>query len=272
MPLTPQTKSQIRRALLEDEGTGDVTSRLLIPRKARGSAVVIAREAGIFCGEEAVRELVRAAGRGLTVRFFRRDGKSFSRNQKVLELRGPVRKILLAERTLLNFLGRLSGIATLTRRFADKVRRCRVSILDTRKTTPLWRELEKLAVKTGGGKNHRRGLYDAVFVKENHRPYGDLKNLRRAAGKFEIEVRNFRELAEALMLRPGAVVFDNFRPRELAKAVKTARRAHPRIRLEASGGVKLSNVVSFARTGVDQISIGALTHSAKALDFSLLVK
>ena len=160
--------------------------------------------------------------------------------------------------------------------------RLSVRILDTRKTTPLWRELEKAAVKAGGGHNHRMGLYDAIFVKENHRRFGDLRKLSpsfilpRKRGKkevgVEIEVRNVREMMEALMLQPKVILFDNFSPRSLKEAVKIARRCNLKIILEASGGVTLQNVAAYARAGVDQISIGSLTHSVKAIDLSLLIK
>jgi nicotinate-nucleotide pyrophosphorylase (carboxylating) len=176
------------------------------------------------------------------------------------------------ERTLLNFLGHLCGIASKTNAFVKKIRPYSTRILDTRKTTPLWRDLEKQAVLAGGGKNHRMGLYDAIFVKENHRPYGQLGQLRKFPHRFEIEVRDLREMVEALILRPAVILFDNFTPADLKKAVKLARKANPKIILEASGGVTLENVKNFAATGVDQISVGSLTHSVKAIDLSLLVR
>ncbi len=183
-----------------------------------------------------------------------------------------MRSILRAERTVLNLLSHLCGVATRTRQFVEKVKKYPVFILDTRKTMPLWREAEKYAVKAGGGKNHRMGLYDAIFVKENHRPYGQLARLRQYAGKFEIEVRNLRELTEAFILRPRVILLDNFKPHLLREAVMLARKTHPEIILEASGGVTLQNVGQYAATGVDWISVGSLTHSVPAIDFSLLIE
>ena len=271
MNLSPSTTQKLKAALAEDAGKGDRTSRLLIPANTKGRAVIIARQSGIFCGERVVREVFRLAGRRLALRFFVKDGGKFSKNQKVLEIKGNVRAILKAERTALNFLGHLSGIAALTRQFVEQVKGFRVAILDTRKTTPLWRELEKEAVRIGGGKNHRFGLFDAVFVKENHRPFGNLKKLRRFPRQFEIEVRNCKELIEAVVLQPHTILFDNFKPGPLKKAVSLARKLNPEILLEASGGITLNNVRAFAAAGVDQISVGSLTHSVESIDFSLLL-
>ena len=271
MNFLPSTTQKLKAALAEDAGKGDRTSQLLIPANAKGRAVIIARQSGIFCGERVVREVLRLAGRRLALRFFVKDGGRFSKNQKVIEVKGNVRAILKAERTALNFLGRLSGIAALTRQFVDQVKGFKVAILDTRKTTPLWRELEKEAVRIGGGKNHRFGLFDGLFVKENHRPFGNFKKLRRFPKQFEIEVRNYKELIEAVVLQPHTILFDNFKPGPLKKAVNLARKLNPEILLEASGGITLNNVRAFAATGVDQISIGALTHSVKSIDFSLLL-
>ena len=182
---------------------------------------------------------------------------------------------------MLNLLQHLCGVATQTRAFVHAVKGRGVKILDTRKTTPLWRELEKAAVKAGGGCNHRMGLYDAVFVKENHRRFGDLRklmtfkgasHLRSQAPGIEIEVRNVRELMEALMIRPKVILFDNFPVKDLKEAVKIARAANPKVILEASGGITLENVQAYAQTGVDQISVGSLTHSVKAVDLSLMIK
>lgn len=260
----------IHAALREDIGTGDITSRLLIPAKASGHAVILAKESGIFCGEQVVHEIFTAAGRKIKIRFLVKDGRRFSKGATLVKLHGPIRSILAAERTVLNFSGHLCGVATRTQEFVRRVRKYRVRILDTRKTTPLWRALEKKAVKCGGGWNHRMGLYDAIFVKENHRPYGDSTKLRNKS--FEIEVRNQRELTEALLLRPRVILFDNFKPSALKTAVAMARRYDKRIVLEASGGVTVQNVAAYARTGVDQISIGSLTRSVKAIDLSLLVR
>ena len=265
-------RARVRQALKEDAGAGDATSRLLVPSSARGRAVILAREAGIFCGRPVLEKVFRLTDRRLRARFAVGEGKPFKKNQTVLRLEGPVQAILKAERLALNFLAHLSGIATLTRCYVDKTRGTRARILDTRKTTPGWRDLEKYAVKCGGGENHRFGLYDAVLVKENHRRFGRLKNLKRLGGKFEIEVRNQKELEEALALKPAIILFDNYLPAKLKLAVRFARKKSPKTKLEASGGVKLSNVRAFAKTGVDRISVGALTHSPAAVDFSLLLQ
>ncbi len=262
----------IKEALKEDLGKGDVTSRLLIPSRARAAAYILARQAGVFCGGPVALKVFKAADPNLKVRLLAREGAAVRKNQKVLKIQGSTRSILAAERTALNFLGHLSGIATRTASFVKKTKKYRVRILDTRKTTPLLRGLEKYAVKTGGGHNHRMGLYDAIFVKENHRVHGNLKNLKKAAGKFEIEVRNTRELLLALKMKPKVILFDNYKPAQLRAAVKTARRENRKIILEASGGINESNVAVYAATGVDQISIGALTHSVTCLDFSLLIE
>lgn len=263
---------KIKAALKEDTGRGDVTSELLVPAGARAHAFILARESGVFCGGFIAEAVFKAADSSLKIKRLVPEGARIKKNQKVLEISGGARGLLKGERTALNFLGHLSGIATKTRVFADKVKKYKTAVLDTRKTTPLWREFEKYAVKTGGGKNHRMGLYDAVFVKENHRIQGDLKKLRKKAGDFEIEVRNLRELSEALMLKPKVILFDNFKPADLKAAVRTARKSNPKIILESSGGINEKNIQKFAAAGVDQISIGALTHSVRCFDFSLLIK
>ena len=295
-------KDELKRALAEDISRGDVTSNLLIPKNAAGSAVIISREPGIFFGVEVARELFRIADPKLRARFFIQDGKNFPKNKKLIEIRGRVRSILKTERTVLNFLQHLSGISTQTRRFVEKVKKYRVKILDTRKTTPLWRELEKAAVKAGGGFNHRFSLADEIFVKENHRirgykgqrsliglrgskskivlkplqllkPFEPLRPFLRYPRRFIIEVRNLRELKEiAGKIKPRVILFDNFSPVQLKRAVAYARKKDPRAILEASGGITLENVTRFAATGVDQISIGSLTHSVKSIDLSLLAE
>jgi nicotinate-nucleotide pyrophosphorylase (carboxylating) len=269
---TKRTKFFLKEALKEDIGRGDITSRLLIPHSAKGTAFIFSRESGIFCGAPVLDDLFHAVDRKLKVRFLLPEGKKFFRNQKVAEIRGRIRSLLAAERTALNFLGHLSGIATQTHRLVQKVKERNVCILDTRKTTPLWRELDKYAVKTGGGKNHRMGLYNAVFVKENHRRFGDLKKLKKIPGNFEIEVRNLREAREAVLLNPRVILFDNFSPSALKQAAGWVGRRRPEIILEASGGVTLENIRQFAASGVDWISAGFLTHSVKAANFSLLIR
>lgn len=268
MKLTSQDRAQLRAALKEDIGKGDVTSSLLIPASARGEAFVVAKENGVFCGEAVTRALFKMSG--VRVKFFVKDGAAFRKGQKLFKIEGRIHSILKTERVVLNLLGHLCGIALQTRKFVRKAKGAR--ILDTRKTTPLWRSLEKYAVRTGGGKNHRMGLYDAVFVKENHRRFGNLRKLFKIARGYEIEVRDLREAVEAVALRPRVILFDNFKTALLKKAVKLVRAADPKIILEASGGITLQNVASYAKTGIDRVSVGSLTHSVRTVDLSLLIQ
>lgn len=262
---------KIREALHEDVGTGDVTSNLTVPASALAQAFIIAKEDGVFCGGEIARAVFKAMDGRLKVTLLAKDGEKVRKNRKVLKIEGGTRSILAAERTALNFMGRLSGIATRTAAFVQKTRKYGVEILDTRKTTPLWRRFEKYAVKTGGGKNLRMGLYDAVFVKENHRIHGDLSKLVKVSGNFEIEVRSMKELSQALKLRPKVILLDNLTPAETRKAVRLARKENPKIILESSGGITEANAAQFAAAGIDRMSVGALTHSVRCFDFSLLV-
>lgn len=272
MKLTSQTLLRIQGALREDIGPGDLTTNCLVKASENGRAFVLAKDRGIFCGEAVVHAMVKLADPKLRLRFFVKDGGRFRRNQRIFEIDGRVRSILKIERTLLNFIAHLSGVSTATEAFVKKASAHGVRVLDTRKTTPLWREVEKYAVRMGGGENHRMGLYDAVFVKENHRPFGDLSHLRRFHGRFVIEVRNFAELREAVRYHPKSILFDNFPVRRLRKAVCWVRKIRPDILLEASGGITLKNVSRYSATGVDQISIGSVTHSVQAVDFSMLLE
>lgn len=271
IPVSKRTLGFFREALHEDIGQGDVTSNLLIPAHARGSARVIAKEKGIFCGERLVKELFKIADPKVKLEFRVRNGQKLRPNQAVFRMHGNIRSILKVERTMVNFIGHLSGIATKTRQFVDKVKKYPVLILDTRKTTPLWRELEKVAVQVGGGCNHRQGLDEFIFIKENHRIHGDLQKLKKHPGQFEIEVRSLAELWEAIQLKAKVILLDNFTPKAAQRAVAIVRREAPGILLEASGGITLENVRKFAAAGVDTISVGSLTHSVKAVDFSLLI-
>ena len=264
-------RRRLREALEEDTGRGDVTTGLVVSQGAQAEARILVREEGFFCGAPVLEEIFRIADAEIEMEFPVAEGAAVRRNAVVVRLKGPVSSLLRAERTALNLLGRLSGIATQTRAYVKAVKGYPVLILDTRKTTPLWREVEKYAVRLGGGRNHRMGLYDAVFVKENHRPYGDLQKLRDYSGSVEIEVRSLEEVREALKLRPRVILFDNFSPARLNQAVHLARRVSPTTILEASGGMTLENVAHYAAMGVDWISVGALTHSVKALNFSLLI-
>jgi len=259
----------VRTALAEDVGAGDITTEVSVPADLPGTATIIAKEPCVVAGLALVEAVFRELAGNLQLLV--RDGEVVEDGQRVCEITGPARAILTGERTALNFLQQLSGIATLTRQFVEAVAGTSAQILDTRKTTPLWRELEKVAVQVGGGYNHRQGLDEFIFIKENHRVHGELSKLKRHPGQFEIEVRSLGELWEAIQLKAKVILLDNFTPKEAQRAVAIVRKEAPGIILEASGGITLENVRKFAAAGVDTISVGSLTHSVKAVDFSLLI-
>jgi nicotinate-nucleotide pyrophosphorylase (carboxylating) len=265
----------VRAALAEDLGrAGDLTSQACVPAEARLSVIWAARRpgvlAGLDCARLALAELAPEAG----FIALADDGDTLSPGQVLARAEAPARAVLAAERTGLNLMGRLSGIATLTRAYVDAVAGTGVRITDTRKTTPGLRQLEKYAVRCGGGVNHRFGLDDAILIKDNHvaacggvRPA--LERARATAGhlvKVEIEVDGLDQLAEALPLSPDVIMLDNFSLADLRKAVTMTA---GRVTLEASGGVDLTTVRAIAETGVQVISVGALTHSAPGLDIGL---
>ncbi len=261
----------VRRALMEDGAFRDVTSPIV--GNARASARFVAREDLVVAGLEAAREVFRQVG--ARFRAGTRDGRRVRRGATLATVSGPARRVLAGERVALNFLQRLSGVATLTRRFAELARPAR--ILDTRKTTPGLRALEKQAVRAGGGLNHRMGLHDAVLVKDNHvAAVGDLEALRERV--YELRARHDRIEIEAQDLEQALVfatfpidvlMLDNFTVPGLRRAVRLVRSVRPDLTIEASGGVSLRTVRAVARTGVDWISVGALTHSAPARDIAL---
>jgi nicotinate-nucleotide pyrophosphorylase (carboxylating) len=268
----------VKTALKEDLGKGDITSELIIPEKRKGMGFIIAKEKGIIAGLEVAKSVFKQVDPGLVFKPLVSDGDKVRPGQKVALIQGKVKSILAGERTALNFLQRLSGIATLTGEFVRRIRGTRAKILDTRKTTPGLRLLEKYAVKKGGGKNHRQGLYDMILIKDNHIeaagsiPLAIRKALRNKKGlKIEVETRNFEEVKEALNFKIDRIMLDNFKPEDLKKAVKLIRSKNKKVEIEASGRVNLKNVRKIALSGVDFISVGALTHSAKALDLSLLL-
>jgi len=265
----------VRRALAEDLGRGgDITSDAVVPARLTAEARVISRVAGRIAGGDVAAGAFRAIDPSLEVSIVTPDGTTVGSDDIVLEIRGAARPILTAERTALNFLGRLSGIATLTARFVEAVAGTGARIVCTRKTTPGLRALEKYAVRCGGGWNHRFGLDDAVLIKDNHLAAAGgvreaLDRVRRAVGHtvlVELEVDTIEQLEEALELGVDAVLLDNMSIEQLGRAVEIVG---GRVVTEASGGVTLANVGDVARTGVDLISIGALTHSAASLDLSL---
>jgi nicotinate-nucleotide pyrophosphorylase (carboxylating) len=272
-------KKIIKTALEEDLGSGDITTNLTIPEKQKGKGFIIAKEEGIIAGLDVAKLVFKQIDSGLAFKSLMRDGVKVRPGQKVALIQGKVKSILAGERSALNFLQRLSGIATLTNEFVRKIKGTSAKILDTRKTTPGLRLLEKYAVKKGGGENHRRGLYDMILIKNNHiQAAGSIspairKALRNRKGlKIEVETKNFEEINEVLNLKIDRIMLDNFKPENLKKTVKLIRSKNKKVEIEASGRVNLKNVRKIALSGVDYISVGALTHSAKALDLSLLLR
>jgi nicotinate-nucleotide pyrophosphorylase (carboxylating) len=262
--------------LQEDLGHGDLTSELTLPPGVEGEAVILAKEPGILAGLEIAKRVFRLVDPQVQFAPKVEEGASVVAGQEVVQLKGSLRGILAAERLALNLLQRLSGIATLTRTYVEALRGTSAQLLDTRKTTPGLRALEKYAVRVGGGKNHRFGLFDGILIKENHiRGAGGIwAAIQRAkAGapnhlKVEVEVRNLQELEEALAAGADLILLDNFPLEQIRVAVQ---RVGGKVPLEASGNMNLERARQAAEAGVDYISVGALTHSAKALDLSLLV-
>ena len=271
----------ISLALNEDLGAaGDVTSRAFIPTESVSRARIVSRCDCIASGIAIASEVFRRVDETLTITAHAAEGERLSPGSVLLEISGPTRSILSGERTALNFLGRLCGIATLSRLYADAVKGTGVTLLDTRKTTPGWRLLEKQAVKAGGCTNHRMGLHDAVLVKDNHlAALGDLsrlppviKGLRAAHPGLPIEIEADRlDQVKTLLGMQGidVILLDNMSPAQMSEAVALRNKFAPAVLIEASGGVTLATVPEIAATGVDRISVGALTHSATNADLSL---
>ncbi len=270
----------IKIALDEDFGQrGDITTRALGTTDDHVSARIIAKQRGLVCGLDILSLVFREIDASITISLKVKDGDAVEPRQTLVELYGSSEKILNAERTALNFLGRLSGIATLTHQFVEQVGELHTRLLDTRKTTPGWRVLEKYAVTCGGGANHRFGLYDMFLIKENHitaagglatavRACRDYRRRMNFHADIEVETQNLEQVKEALALKVDRILLDNMSLEQLRECVDFV--AH-RIPLEASGNVSLATVRRIAETGVDFISIGSLTHSAVAFDVSLLI-
>lgn len=266
----------IERALDEDVGPGDATTNRIIAPDTVMSGHIIAKQSGVVAGLEVAWAVFRRVDERVSFNARVADGAWVENRQTLTAVSGPARALLTAERTALNFLGRMSGIATLTRRFVDAVAGTRAVILDTRKTAPGLRVVDKLAVRLGGGQNHRIGLYDMILIKDNHIDLaGSLAEaVRRARAashgdglEIEVEARTLADVQAALELGVGRILLDNMTPETMREAVSVCA---GRARLEASGNVTLENVRQIAETGVDYISVGALTHSAKVLDVSFL--
>ena len=265
----------VAAALAEDVGEGDVTTEATVAAEAVGTAEILVKEPGVVCGLGVAEAVFRALDPDIRFEPLVREGAVIDRATAVALVAGPERAILTGERVALNFLGRLSGVATLTKRYVDAVAGTGAAILDTRKTTPGLRALEKHAVSCGGGRNHRFGLDDGVLVKDNHlRAAGSIakavESLRvTTVLPMEVECDTLEQVSEALDVGVDAILLDNMTLDELSSAVALVG---GRARLEASGGVTLENVRAVAETGVDEISVGALTHSARSLDVSLELK
>ena len=302
--MDPQTLADtdrlIRSALAEDLGQSEIevsldcTTGALVPPGTPGQAALVARAEGIVCGLEVCQRVIQVAAVDVRLEAAAADGATVSPGQELGLLTGDAGAILVIERTCLNFLGRLSGIATLTREFVRRVEGTQAKILDTRKTTPGWRRLEKFAVACGGGTNHRMGLYDAVLIKDNHLALRGAiaenrnKSLVEAIDLarhwirtnraqlphglqtiVEVEVDRIDQLIEVLTAKPDIVLLDNMSTSELKECVQIRNRDHASVQLEASGGVRLDTVAQIAQTGVERISVGALTHSAVNFDIGL---
>jgi nicotinate-nucleotide pyrophosphorylase (carboxylating) len=270
----------------EDLGSGDVTGRLL-PAALRATGRFIAREPLTICGSVFIEDIARAYDEIIDTEILVREGANLEPGDIIAEWFGPAWAVMAAERVALNFLQRLSGVASMTRRYVHAVAGTNAMIYDTRKTTPGWRALEKYAVRVGGGENHRMGLYDAVLVKDNHlaalvsagqdNPLAEmgpkLDELRKALphnGFVEIEVDTIKQYETALTLPVDVILLDNMRPAKLRKAIEMrAQAGREDIKLEASGGITLKSVQAVAETGVDRIALGTLTHSAPAADIAL---
>ena len=268
----------LHAALTEDIGSRDLTSSL-IPADQHAKADAIFKEEGLLCGLPIAERLFRLVDENLRFLPVASDGEKIDGGRAIFYVEGKCRSILAAERVALNFLGHMSAVATMTRSFADRVEGTPAQIFDTRKTTPLFRILDRYAVKKGGGQNHRSGLYDGVLIKENHLHALSQESLETIVGQARsrvskktqigVEVRNLKELASALKAPTDYILLDNFSVPNVKEAVALRTKMNVRIPLEVSGGVKLNNVAEYAACGVERISVGALTHSIQVVDISL---
>ena len=278
MLLTPEIHDLIDRALQEDLSIGDATTAALAPPDLEASATLFAKEPGVLCGVEVAAAVFRRVDPSLRVEFVLRDGDVMERGSVALRASGQAASLLMAERTAVNFMQHLSGVATTTATYVEAVRGTGATVIDTRKTLPGLRTLEKYAVRCGGGRNHRRNLGDGVLIKDNHIAalklrgvsLGEMVRMAHAEAshtiKVEVEVTTLEEAEEALEAGAQLLLLDNMPPALMRQAVELSR---GRALLEASGGINLDTVRAVAETGVDLISVGALTHSAPALDISM---
>jgi nicotinate-nucleotide pyrophosphorylase (carboxylating) len=274
--------SAVELALYEDISDGDITTSATIPPDSQSTAVIKAKSDGVLAGLDVAKYIFKMSETPLKVKSFKKDGDALIAGDLIAEVSGSTQSLLIFERTVLNFMQRMSGIATETRKYVEAVKGTTAKILDTRKTAPALRFFDKEAVAIGGGTNHRIGLYDQFLIKDNHSDAaGGVAHAIRAAKeyakanglkvKLEVEVRSMAELSEALAEKPDIVLLDNMSVAELEKAVRFARTKSKSVLLEASGGVTLDAVKAIAETGVDFISVGGLTHSVRAMDISMKI-
>lgn len=271
--------TMIRLALAEDVRTGDVTSAFTIPETQRESARLIAKEAGTLAGLPVISLVFAELGAEVEVKLYKQDGDKVEKGDLIAELSGATRDLLTGERTLLNFIQQLSGVATVASKFAEALKPGKTEILDTRKTVPGFRTLQKYAVRAGGGSNHRMGLFDMVLVKDNHiaasggvlEALENVKAHNSAGLRVEIEVENLDDLRKLLHKGVDVIMLDNMDKETMARAVEIVRESGDTVKLEASGNMNLERVKDLAGIGLDYISVGALTHSVKALDISMRI-
>ncbi len=268
----------IRIALEEDIGNGDITTAFLIPEDSESKALIIAKDNFVVAGIPFIKEVFSFFDREVRFNVFINDGSKVMKGDVIAEVSGRTKVLLSGERVSLNILQRLSGIATLTNMFVEKVKGLKTKIVDTRKTTPGLRFMEKYAVRVGGGNNHRFGLFDGILIKDNHiEAVGSITEALRLASeghhlaKIEVEVENLNDLKEAVEGGADIVMLDNMSIQDMKEAVNIVRTSKKDVILEASGNISLENVREVAETGVDLISIGALTHSATAVDISMKI-
>jgi nicotinate-nucleotide pyrophosphorylase (carboxylating) len=278
MALNPVAVEElVKRALLEDIGPGDITTEATVPADMTCSALLIVKQPGVVCGHQVAEATFRIADPRLTYEVLVAEGTAVTEGQNVARVSGSARSILTAERVALNFMQRMSGIATTTRRLSDAIKYYHARLVETRKTTPGLRFIEKYAVRVGGGLNHRGGLHDAVLIKDNHIALaGGVRQAVLAARKIsshtsrvEVEVESMEQVQEALDAGADIILLDNMDAEMMKKGVELVA---GRALVEASGGISAANLEEVARTGVDIISMGALTHSVKALDISLEIE
>lgn len=278
----------IELSLKEDIGAGDITSDALIHKNLLGKAEIVAKKKGVLAGIKIAEKVFKKKDPNLFFIPLKKDGENFKPNDKIAIIEGRVKSILKCERTALNFLQKLSGIATLTQSFVSKMKGKKIKILDTRKTTPGFRILEKYAVKAGGGENHRMGLYDMILIKENHiKAAGDIsfaiQKAKKTLGnkdfvkkfskkkkiKIEVETKNLNEVRDALGFKIDMIMLDNMPIQMIKKASQIIRSSKKNIKIEVSGNIDLKNLKDYSKLDIDYISIGAITHSSKAIDLSL---